>query len=94
MTMFDCRTHQLLIYSVILCSIFVLFYIIVTGGETRVSGDSTGGHDSPLNGHLLCPNVSYPGTMVTGKKGIQFRISVISDLDTGSKLEDARSSSA
>jgi len=79
------RTHQLLIYSVILCSVLMLFYIIVTGGETRSTTTSV--MQTSVN---QCPNSSYPGTMLTSRAGVKYRISVISDLDTESKVSDSK----
>ena len=69
MMMIDCRTHQLLIYSVILCSVLMLFYIIVTGGETRSTTTSV--IQTSVN---QCPNSSYPGTMLTSRAGVKYRI--------------------
>ena len=69
----------MLVYTVISCSILFLLYFILTGGSTRTSGT-----DNINNSH--CPNTSYPGYKVSGRRGTKYRIAVIADLDTDSKV--------
>jgi len=78
------RAHQVLAYSVIGCSILFLFYIVLTGGDTRTSEYGIYNSDDSAQ----CPNSTYPGYKVTSRTGTKYRIAVIADLDTDSKIGD------
>ena len=78
------RAHQVLAYSVIGCSILFLFYIVLTGGDTRTSEYGIYNSDDSVQ----CPNSTYPGYKVTSRTGTNYRIAVIADLDTDSKVDD------
>ena len=75
----------MLVYTVISCSILFLLYFILTGGSTRTSGTDNI-NNSPTTGHSHCPNTTYPGYKVSGRRGTKYRIAVIADLDTDSKV--------
>ena len=81
------RAHQLLVYTVISCSILFLLYFILSGGSTRTSNtDIIINSDKSLARHGQCPNSTYPGYRVSGRRGTKYRIAVIADLDTDSKV--------
>ena len=79
------RAHQVLAYSVIGCSILFLFYVVLSGGDTRTNKN---GIFSDVSSAPQCPNNSYPGFKVTSRSGTKYRIAVIADLDTDSKVDN------
>ena len=64
------RAHQLLVYTVISCSILFLLYFTLSGGDTRSGGDSV------ITG-ARCPNTSYPGHLVTTRTGTRYKAEII-----------------
>merc|ERR1719495_1684356 len=54
------RAHQVLVYTVISCSILFLLYFILSGGSTRTSNSDIINSDKSLTSHGQCPNSTYP----------------------------------
>ena len=72
-----CRAHQLLVYTVISCSLLFLLYHTLSGGPTRTS---------PASSYRTCPNTTYPGYRRQLGRATRLKLAVIADLDTASRL--------